>query len=277
MAVYNTKEEWLRESIESILTQTLTDFEFIIINDGSTNNAEEVILSYKDMRIKYIKQENQGLAKSLNNGMDIAQGEYIARMDSDDISLPERFEKQISFLEKNPEISLVGTSYEMFPERKIVLHPDKVKFVDLLKGCFIAHPTVMFRKADFEKYNLKYNETFKAAQDYDLWSRAIRYLNFANLEEVLLKYRHHEESISVSKKEIQNTNAQKVRQNMLDFLTDDMEMQNRIKNAVFNNVIANSVSKKYSFWERIFSVKNSAKHKIITILGIHIKLKRNKK
>ena len=273
MAVYNTKEEWLRESIESILNQTFSDFEFIIINDGSSNNAEEIILSYKDKRIKYIKQENQGLAKSLNNGLQIAQGEYIARMDSDDISLPSRFEKQVNFLDKNKEISILGTWFEIFPETQIIKHPEKIDFLTLLKYCCLGHPTVMFRREDFEKHNLKYNETFKAAQDYDLWSRAIRYIKMANLQEVLLKYRWHNESITQTKAEIQQKNAQKVKQNMLDFLTDDVIMQNKILDLVFNV----STPIKYSFWEHIFSVKNSKKCKIITILGIHIKLKRKHK
>ena len=108
MPVYNTKEEYLREAIESILNQTFTDFEFIIVNDGSTNNAEDVILSYKDERIVYIKQENQGVSIASNNGWNKAKGEYIARMDSDDVSFPDRLEKQIQFLEDNPEYSLVG-------------------------------------------------------------------------------------------------------------------------------------------------------------------------
>ena len=108
MPVYNTKEEFLRTAIESILNQTYSNFEFIIINDGSTNNAEDVILSYKDERIVYLKQENKGIVSALNNGWDKASGEYIARMDSDDISLSERFEKQIEFLENNSEYSLVG-------------------------------------------------------------------------------------------------------------------------------------------------------------------------
>lgn len=270
MSVYNAREEWLREAIESILNQTFSDFEFIIINDGSKNNSEEVILSYKDERIKYVKQENQGLAKSLNNGMKIAQGEFIARMDSDDISLPERFEKQVYFLNRNKDVSVLGTWFEFFPEKRIMRHPEKISFFNLLASCCIGHPTVMWRRQDFERYDLKYDETFKAAQDYDLWSRAIRYVKFANLQEVLLKYRWHNESISQSKAEIQQSNANKVKQSMLDFLTNNVDTQNKIKDVVFNTV-------KYSFFEYIFSVKNSADYKIITVLGMHIKLKRKKK
>src|SRR5574344_639787 len=105
MPVYNTDETFLRESIESILNQSFKDFEFIIINDGSTNNAEDVILSYKDERIRYYKNDiNLKLIKTLNRGLLLAEGEYIARMDSDDISLPTRFQTQVEFLGKNPNI-----------------------------------------------------------------------------------------------------------------------------------------------------------------------------
>ncbi len=106
MPVYNTKEEWLREAIESILNQSYKDFEFIIIDDGSDKSIEPIVNSYNDARIVLIRQENLGIAKSLNYGFKISKGEYIARMDSDDISLPERFEKQVNFLDKNPQISV---------------------------------------------------------------------------------------------------------------------------------------------------------------------------
>ena len=129
MPVYNTKEEFLRTAIESILNQTFSNFEFIIINDGSTNNAEDVILSYKDDRIIYLKQENQGIVAALNNGWDRAKGEYIARMDSDDISFPERFEKQLKFLEENPEYSLVGSWAEVIPNKRIIKLPANLSFL----------------------------------------------------------------------------------------------------------------------------------------------------
>lgn len=270
MSVYNTNEEWLRESIDSILNQTFLDFEFIIINDGSTNNAEEVILSYKDNRIKYVKQENQGLASALNKGLDIALGEYIARMDSDDISLPERFEKQVKFLDENKDIFILGTWFETFPQKQVIVLPKNVQYLDLLNGCKIGHPTVMFRRTEFEKYNLKYNESFKAAQDYELWSRAIHFFKFANIQEVLLKYRCHEKSISTSKAKVQQNNARLVQEKMMSFLTADANKQQKIWEII---VMA---PMKYSLLERIFSVKNSQdkKHKIIMLLGLKIKIRK---
>ena len=270
MAVYNTKEEWLKESIESILNQTYSDFEFIIINDGSTNNVENVILSYKDERIKYIKQENQGLAKSLNNGLDIAKGEYIARMDSDDISLPERFEKQVKFLDENLDISIVGTSHEYFPNGKIAKMLKYPKYIDFLKGNSIGHPTVMFRRADFEKYDLKYNPEY-LCEDYELWSRAIKYLKFANIQEILLKYRWHENNLSKPNEKFEFS-VRKVRQNMLDFLTTDTTLQNNIITAILPNINKNT-----TFIQKIFSIKNNndKTKKIIRILGLKIIYKRN--
>ncbi len=197
MPVYNTKEEYLRESIESILNQTYSDFEFIIINDGSTNNTEDVILSYKDKRIKYFKQKNSGVAKTLNYGFDLAQGEYIARMDSDDISLPDRFEKQINFLENNKSISVLGAWHEEFPQKNINKVPSEVKLMDLVRDNLVSHPTIMLRKNDFDKYKLRYNPAF-TCEDYELWTRVVRCLKFCNLQEVLLKYRKEPNGQNIS-------------------------------------------------------------------------------
>ena len=271
MPVYNTNEEYLRESIESILNQTFTDFEFIIINDGSTNNAEEVILSYKDERIKYIKQENQGVPKSLNNGFDIANSEYIARMDADDISLPTRFEKQVKFLDENKNISLVGTEFESFPDYKLVSLPMFPKILDFLKGCRVGHPTVMLRKADFDKYNLRYNENFKVAQDYELWARAIRVLNFANIKEVLLKYRVHENN-NCRPSEILKANDTFVKENILNFLTTDEDLQKKIINLMFRQPLSPS-----TILQKIFSIRSEIsrekKYLVIRILGTKISIK----
>ena len=226
MAVYNTKEEWLREAIESILHQTYTDFEFIIVNDGSTNNAEEVILSYQDDRIKYMKQANQGPGVAANNGIDIAKGEYIARMDSDDISLPQRFEKQVAFLDQNPDVSIVGTDHEYIPSGRIAKMLKYPKYLDFLRGNSIGQPTVMFRRLDFEKYHLRYDPAYPC-EDYELWSRAIRYVKFANLQEVLLKYRWHDDNRSKPTRAYE-LSVKKVRQNMLNFLTTNFMLQQSI-------------------------------------------------
>ena len=268
MPVYNQKEEFLREAIESILNQTFTDYELIIINDGSTNNSEEVILSYSDDRIVYIKQENQGVARSLNNGIEIANGEYIARMDSDDISLPERFEKQIKFLDEHPEISILGTSYEIIPRNKTVIQQSVIKYTDILNACCVCHPSVMMRKADLDKYNLRYNPEF-TSEDYELWSRAVQYLNIQNLPEVLVKYRWHEENIS-HQAAIFEDSDKRIKERMLNFLTGDINFQEKI---LYHTAIEKI---QYKPSEKIFSMKNfkvgNEKYKAVTIFGKSIYL-----
>lgn len=232
MPVYNTKEEYLREAIESILNQTFTDFEFIILNDGSTDeNVETVIKGYEDKRIKYFYKKNSGIADTLNLGLDKAKGLYVARMDSDDISLPNRFEKQVEFLDNNKDISLVGTWFNIFPKNEIIRHPVIVTFLSILQGCVIGHPTVMFRLADFNKYSLRYNALYRC-EDYELWSRAICFLKMANVPEVLLNYRWDGQNISVKKSEEIKQDVQKVQQDMLEFLTLDDQVQTQIKNII---------------------------------------------
>lgn len=195
MSVYNG-EKFLKESVLSILNQTYADFEFIIINDGSTDLSLEILRGFeeKDKRIRLISRENKGLTPSLNEGMKLAQGEYIARMDSDDISMPERFEKQITFLEKNKDIALCGTwainideNGNEIGEYKTPITNKEIKKNILFHNPFI-HPSVMIRKSVFEKVGL-YNEEFKHIEDYELWTRVIPRFKTANIQDFLLKYR----------------------------------------------------------------------------------------
>lgn len=206
MPVYNTKEEYLRESIESILNQTYKDFEFIIINDGSINNAEEVILSYKDERIIYIKnKQNLGTSCSLNKGIEVIRGKYMIRMDSDDISLPERIEKQIEFMDKNLQVDISGTWFLRFPQKRSIKLPTKneeIKNFLLLSHNPIGGATTIFRRSSIDKFNIKYNENDILAEDLGLWLKLIDKVNFANLPEFLYKYRFHSESASVKSFEV---------------------------------------------------------------------------
>lgn len=269
MPVYNTKEVYLRASIESVLSQTFTDFEFIIVNDGSTNNAEEVILSYKDSRIKYVKQENQGIVGALNNGWSKASGKYIARMDSDDIAYPERFAKQVKFLEENPEYSLVGSWAKIIPSKKIIKLPQDIKIMDLLADCMFIHPSIMFRKADFEKFNLQYETGFEYAEDYCLYARAVKYLKMTNLQEVLLDYRVYPENSSSKNRDVRIKSSFKVQDLILENLSGDKELQERILDIAYRK--KNKVGR---LQEKIFSIKNLyknwTKYKLVTVFGIEI-------
>ena len=272
MPVYNTKEEYLRAAIESILNQTYSDFKFIIVNDGSTNNAEEVILSYKDDRIIYLKQENQGIVSALNNGWDKANGEYIARMDSDDISLPERFEKQIKFLEENPEYSLVGSWAEVIPNNRVIKLPTDIKLMDLLADCTFIHPSIMFRKYDFDKYNLRYTEEAKYAEDYLLYAKAAVNLKMTNLQEVLLKYRVYPDNSSSSNRETRIISSFIVQDFILDYMSNDEDERNSLLNLAYKKK-----NKTSNIFEKLFSIKNLyknwGKYKLITVLGLEIYFK----
>ncbi|MFW2555408.1 glycosyltransferase family 2 protein [Aliarcobacter butzleri] len=202
LPVYNGRE-YLSEAIESILNQTYTNFEFIIINDGSKDDSLQIIKEYerKDERIVVISRENKGLISTLNEGIANAKGKYIARMDQDDISLPRRFEEQIKFLEKNLEIGVCGTWVEVFGDNrnpilwKMPINDDELK-VRLLFSVTFAHPSVMMRKGLINQYNLRYNEKYINAEDYKFWLDFSKYTKFVNIPKVLFRYRYLETSIS---------------------------------------------------------------------------------
>jgi len=213
MSVYNG-EKYLREAVDSILAQTFNDFEFLIVNDGSTDNIAEIIESYNDPRIKIINNEkNIGLTKSLNKGLKLAKGKYIARQDADDISMPDRIIKQVDFLDRNLDIAIVGTNYFRINEKGDIVQEinRKRKDIDikinLSKGNQLGHGTLMFRKDCVEKIGF-YRETFKYAQDYDFVLRFSDKYKLANIPELLYKWRINSHSISVSKKIVQDRYAE---------------------------------------------------------------------
>jgi len=193
LSVYNG-EQYLAEAIESILNQSYTNFELILVDDGSTDSSLEIIKSYDDKRIILISRENRGLIASLNEGILKAKGKYIARMDADDISLSTRFEEQVAFLEQNPKVGLCGTAIIGFSEEKdgavwILAHKSETIKTQMLFSSSIAHPTVMMRHELILKYQLFYDENFKHAEDFELWTRFANVTELANLKIPLLKYR----------------------------------------------------------------------------------------
>ena len=212
MSVYNG-EKYIQEAIDSILGQTFKDFEFLIINDGSTDKTGEILESYNDPRIKIINNEkNIGLTKSLNKGLELATGKYIARQDADDISMPQRLEKEVEFLEQNRNVGLVGTDYLFINEKGKVVHIVKCLNgsrelkAKLLKGNQFGHGSVMLRRECIEKVGT-YREEFKFAQDYDFCLRIAEAYDVANIPEPLYKWRINIESVSVKKKSLQDKYA----------------------------------------------------------------------
>lgn len=196
LPVYNA-ERFLKEAIDSILQQTFSDFELLLINDGSTDGSEQIIASYTDPRIVYIKNEkNEGLIYSLNKAIDLARGRYIARMDADDVSLPQRFEKQLRYLEEH-NVAVLGTRVQLIDEDGNLL-PDwkddvnnmtasQIREFMLTDNC-IAHPSVMVQTLLFKSYKFQHNQ--KYSEDYDLWLRMLADgLVIEKLREALLLHR----------------------------------------------------------------------------------------
>lgn len=222
MSVYNESENWLRAAIDSILQQSFKDFEFLIINDHPEGEINKVILreyQKQDHRIVLIENEtNIGLTKSLNKGLDHARGKYIARMDADDISCPDRFEKQVLLLDSKPEIGVCGSNILIFGEKNCVQ-----KYPQTDEECFIfqrspfAHPAVMIRSAVLKKFDLHYNPEYYFAQDYELWCRMHQITKFYNLQELLLKYRVTGKQITKKRYREQQFFAAQIRRT--DFIT----------------------------------------------------------
>lgn len=198
MPVYNGAQ-YLPQAIESILNQTYTNFEFIIINDGSTDNTENIILNYTDTRIVYIKNKNNiKLIATLNIGLKLANGKYIARMDADDISLPTRIQEQVKFMETNLDVGLVGSGMLLMPSNTNVIYPETDEDIRLrmvLTNPF-AHPTIMLRKEVITKSELEFETQYLHAEDYAFWYKIGYYCNMYNLPLKLLKYREHPNQIS---------------------------------------------------------------------------------
>ena len=198
MSVYNEPLDWIDFAIESICNQTFSDFEFIIINDNPKRKELIEFLNSKsliDQRISvYTNVNNIGLTKSLNVGLKHCRGKYIARMDADDISLPRRLEKQVTFMEQNPNVIVCGTNISLFGE----FHPFYIKTIfekdidirgQMYFNSGFVHPSVMIRNSVFVQNNIRYDDTYRSAQDYKLWYDLSNLGSFANLNEKLLKYR----------------------------------------------------------------------------------------
>jgi glycosyltransferase involved in cell wall biosynthesis len=199
MSVYNG-EKYLKEAIDSIINQTFSDFEFLIIDDGSTDSSVDIIKSYNDHPINLIKNgKNIGISKSLNKGLHFARGKYIAIKDADDITIPYQFEIQVDFMEKNLDVGVCSAWLKTFGEnRRVWKNP--LKHEEIITKMFFSspiwHPCVMIRKEVLDKSNVGYDESFHVSQDYKLWVDLSNYAKFANIPKILLLYRRHRFQIS---------------------------------------------------------------------------------
>ncbi len=201
MPVYKTAA-YLREAVDSMLAQTFKDFELIVLNDCSPDDAEKILDTYDDPRIvRYKGEKNVGLSNVLNVGIEMARGKYIARMDSDDISIPNRLQLQVDYLEAHPEIDLASVGMRLFGAKEGTWirerNPEKVK-IEALFHSPVLHASSVWRKDSFERQGLRFRQEMVPAEDYDLWTRAmLKGLKLVNLPEVLYEYRIHEAQATV--------------------------------------------------------------------------------
>ncbi len=220
MSVYNA-ERYLRKSVESILNQAFKDFEFIIINDGSTDSSPKIIDEYaiSDKRIVVIKNpSNLGLSRSLNIALENTKGDFVARMDADDISLPERLERQVGFLKENSSYGLIGSAYIEINDKGDIIGNQRIEFLETdedIKKRIVGfnpflHSGVMFKK-EVQNCIGFYNDKFKYAQDYEFWIRIMTRYKVRNLPEVLLHKRYSNSMISVNKEKTQRFYAVKAK------------------------------------------------------------------
>lgn len=209
MSVYREPVEWMRQAIDSILGQTFSDFEFIIVNDCPERNDNDALLAQyqqKDKRIVLLRNEkNIGLTRSLNRALRQANGRYVARMDADDISRPQRLERQVALMDNNADVIVCGTRYKNFGHRTLLgmltnnhwvrLNDNEIKAQLLTTSCFV-HPTVIIRRDILTLNNIEYDENYRTAQDYRMWEQLRHFGKYANLKEELLWLRISKSQIS---------------------------------------------------------------------------------
>jgi glycosyltransferase involved in cell wall biosynthesis len=240
MPVYNA-ERFLREAIDSILIQTFEDFEFLIIDDGSTDRSKEIIYSYSDTRIRFVENKsNLGISETLNKGISLAACDLIARMDADDVSYPHRLKKQFEYMIKHPNCALLSSWARVISEDKRFVRLERYRsefyYYNLTFECYMYHPTVMFRRQPVEAvgmYSMRYSE------DYDLFWKVSTAFQIANLAEPLLDYRLSSTSLNTVTKraEYATANEHNVLRNIQYYLGDDYVITKPVLNCLRHNFI----------------------------------------
>ena len=222
MPVFNS-ENYLNETIDSILGQSFQDFELIVINDGSTDNSKIILEKYalKDVRIRVFDQENTGIIGALNKGLQLARGKYIARMDSDDVSLPNRLSRQVEYMETHPQVGACGTWIRYHGDKEGEWQTptdDQTIRCRLLFESVLAHPTVIMNRDILIKHNLCYRYDYQHAEDYDLWVNIAQHADLANIPEIHLLYRIHPGHIVQRHATLKIESANRIRLRQLEIL-----------------------------------------------------------
>lgn len=224
MPAYNAAKT-INESIDSILNQSYKNIELLVIDDGSNDETASIINSYADSRVKYVKNENNmGLVKTLNKAISISTGKYVARMDSDDIALKLRIEREVDYMESHPECIICGTFAKYFSEvegektfgriMKYEVEDAKIK-KELAYECCFAHPTVMFRSSVFSETDKRYDDDYLNSEDYNYWIDLMDLGNYHNIPKVLLYYRISPTQMSAAS-DVTNRNSSRARLNYIE-------------------------------------------------------------
>ncbi len=239
MPAYNV-ERYLKESINSIIGQSFKNFELIVIDDASTDTTYDILSEYRDPRIRiYQNSTNQGVARTLNLGLKIAKGKYIARMDADDYCDKDRLLYQVNYLENNPSIGICGTWMRAFNDKntkiiKYPIDPASVK-TDLFIYCHIGHPTIMGRKEIFHEF--AYDEKFDKAEDYDLWERISERYQITNIGIPLYNYRIHDDSVTWKFRTIQTEKSDEIRiRQLVKIGINPTDYEKFLHNSILSNV-----------------------------------------
>jgi len=229
LPVYNG-EKYLEEAIESILNQTYKNYELIVVDDGSTDSSRAIVEGFNDKRLKVVRQSNQGLSRALNRGLRESNGKYIARMDSDDVSMPKRLEKQVEFLENAKEVALIGTWADIWLEgtksQRAHRHPtnDLILHFELLFNNPFVHSSVMIRKSVLEEVGgYCENKDITPPEDFELWSRIARKHQLGNIGETLHRYREVAGSISRHKAKMIQNNLESICKDNLEYILKNDE------------------------------------------------------
>ena len=246
MPVYNAAA-FLHASISSILSQTFQNFLFYIIDDGSTDESASIISGFQDNRIVYCRNSsNQGIIQTLNNTFQNISAKYIVRMDADDVALPIRLQRQVEFMNKNPEITIAGSWFKTIKDKvpfRTPLMPEEIA-IALLENNPIAHPSVIIRKTEWDKKKLHYSELYPHAEDFACWINAVlKKCKLANIPEFLLLYREHNLQVSNQFKDLQSNSVEKA-------------IKNYLYN-IFPNFTSKNIDLSFSlFSNRIFTLKH---------------------
>lgn len=216
MPIYNTNPEYLKESIESILVQTFGDFEFLILNDSPENTVlDDVVKSFSDERIIYLKNnQNLGITQSRNKLLDLAQGKYVAIFDHDDISLPDRLQKEVEFLNANPKVGLVSGWEEWFGDKNSFFKtPENDVDIKIMMthDNYISHTACMIRKEILDTYHIRYKEDYSPAEDYKLCADLMEITQFYNFQCPLVKYRRYANNTSQKQRDKIRNMAKQIR------------------------------------------------------------------